>query len=498
MVNHTKKKWLNHPKIYEINTWPWLNSLSNQYGYSIDLKNIPEELIKQDLRHFDAIWLMGVWERSPRGRKIALKHPGLRGEYHNALNNFKDEDVVGSPYSVYCYRVDPHLGGKEGLETVRNQLAEQNIKLILDYVPNHTSLDHLWTLEKPNIYIEGTQEDLTSKPYDFFLAGNRIIAHGRDPYFYPWGDTAQINAFSQEARQKTIKTLLNIAKQCDGVRCDMAMLLTNEVFCKTWGARAGPIPEKEFWREIIPAVQEEYSNFLFIAEVYWDMEWELQQQGFDFCYDKRLYDRMVHENPRTIRAHLTAEWNYQRKLLRFIENHDEQRAMSVFGGERTRAAAVLALMLPGAKLIHEGQMKGYTIKLPVQLGRRKNESEDQNLKDFYLQLINAIPGWKFNDAKWMLCKIEPAGNFSNNNLIAHLWWIDNDYILTIINYSPYPSQGNVRIDPLKYGDFEWSFFDTMHDKIYVYRGEDLNKFGLYIDLNGWNYHIFKIKRNYPK
>jgi len=489
-------EWPKHPKIYEINTWPWLKSLSETYEYEITLQNIPEEIIDLDFSQFDAIWLMGVWERSPEGREIALNHPDLQAEYRNALNDFKPEDVVGSPYSVHYYHVDYRIGGQDSLELFRDQLAFQDVKLLLDYVPNHTALDHLWTLEKSKIYIEGTKKEFLERTNDFFSVEDRIIAHGRDPYFPPWTDTAQINAFSKDARQKAINTILSIAKLCDGVRCDMAMLMTNKIFSRTWGNRVGPPPEKEFWIEIISAVKEKHPNFLFIAEVYWDMEWELQQQGFDFCYDKKLYDRIKNENVRTIRAHLQANWMFQRKLVRFIENHDEQRAIIALGEERSRAAAILILTLPGARLIHEGQMSGNRVKLPVQLGRRPIEEDNQYLLEFYLRLLNSVPGRKLGTGTWALCRVNPVSpdNFSNTNLISYIWQIEDQRQLTIVNFNPYPSQGHVIIKDLDYGSNDWTFTDLLAQKVYTYHGEDLNNNGLYIDLPAWNGHIFDIKK----
>jgi len=493
-MSEFQNEWASNPKIFQINTWPWLDALSKIYEYPVNLQNIPEEVLDLDFSNFDAVWLMGVWERSPRGREIALTHPDLQGGYQKALSDFKSEDVVGSPYSIHYYNVDFHLGGRDGLVLFRDQLAELGVKLIVDYVPNHVAVDHLWTLENSGIFIKGSKDELEKLPNDYFLAENEIIAHGRDPNFYPWTDTAQINAFSSEARLKTFETLMSIAEISDGVRCDMAMLLTNEVFTRTWGEKAGAPPETEFWEEIIPTIKVKYPDFKFIAEVYWDMEWALMQQGFDFCYDKRLYDRLKNENAKSIKAHLQADMRYQRKLVRFIENHDEERAAKEFGIERSRAAAILSLTLPGARLIHEGQMSGYKKKLPVQLGRRENEEDNLELLEFYLRLINSIPGTKYSEGNWTICKVDPVGNFSNTNLIAFVWWINDSYLLTVVNYSAYPAQGNVIIEQINYGKNEWSFTDLLAQDVFIYEGENLETHGLFIDLPAWNGHIFDIKK----
>ena len=165
------------------------------------------------------------------------------------------------------------------------------------------------------------------------------------------------------------ETLLAIAGQCDGLRCDMAMLMTNEVFARTWGERAGPAPQAEYWPTLIAGTKAVHPDFLFVAEAYWDMEWALQQQGFDLCYDKRLYDRLAHESAESVRGHLQADPGYQERLLRFIENHDEPRAAATFGPAQARAAAVAMSTLQGARLYHDGQLDGRRTRIPVFLGR---------------------------------------------------------------------------------------------------------------------------------
>ncbi|MFX1312188.1 MAG: alpha-amylase family glycosyl hydrolase [Promethearchaeota archaeon] len=490
------QEWPRNPKIYEINTWPWLHSLSEKYNSFIGLKNIPEEIINEELALFDAVWLMGIWERSPASKRIALEHPDLQTEYHKALSDFRDDDIVGSPYSVYYYHVDKNIGGIEGLKWIRDQLAEREIRLLLDYVPNHVSIDSIWTLEQ-DLFIKGTIEDLISHPYEYFSISEQVYAHGKDPNFPAWTDTIQINAFSKEARQKSLNTLLQIAELCDGIRCDMAMLMTNDVFKKTWGEKAGSVPEKEFWEGIIPIIKERFPNFLFIAEVYWDMEWKLQKQGFDFCYDKRLYERLINKNAQAIISHIRAEWDYQSKLVRFIENHDEQRAVSVFGEQKSRAAAIIALTLPGAKLIHEGQMHGYKLKLPVQLRRRESEEINKSLFDFYRNLLKIVPSKGFEKENWDLCEVNPIeiSDSSYNNIISYFFGTNSQYKTIVVNYSPNLAKAHIKINQLDYGSSNWKFIDLLTQKEYVYKGDDLNKYGLYVDLSAWNGHVFEIKRN---
>ena len=114
--------------------------------------------------------------------------------------------------------------------------------------------------------------------------------------------------------------------------------MLNDVFERTWGERAGARPADEYWPPLIAAVKAEHPDFVFLAEAYWDLEYALQQQGFDYCYDKRLYDRLMHDGAEAVRGHLTGDPAYQERLLRFIENHDEPRAAARFrpAGPRRR------------------------------------------------------------------------------------------------------------------------------------------------------------------
>ena len=168
-----------------------------------------------------------------------MNNPGLLTDFRRALPDFTEEDNVGSPYCVRRYIVDARLGGREGLAFAREQLAKRGMRLVLDYVPNHVAPDHPWALEHPEYFIQGSLEDLEREPAAFLQVGEKIIACGRDPYFPAWPDVLQLNAFHPGLRQAAIETVTEIASQCDGMRCDMAMLLMNPIFERTWGERAG-------------------------------------------------------------------------------------------------------------------------------------------------------------------------------------------------------------------------------------------------------------------
>jgi hypothetical protein len=322
-----------------------------------------------------------------------------------------------------------------------------------------------------------------------------VFACGRDPFFPAWPDVLQLNAFNQGLRAAAIATVSSIAEQCDGVRCDMAMLMMNDVFQRTWGERAGARPEMDYWPALTGAVRATHPGFLFMAEAYWDLEWELQQQGFDYCYDKKLYDRLEHGPAQAVRGHLQAEFAYQEKLIRFIENHDEPRAATAFT-ERQQAAAVIALALPGARLLHEGQFEGRKVRLPVFLGRRPEEPVDTTLGEFYRRLLSIVAAEPFHGGEWWLQECLPAweGNRSAEAFIACAWEdAAGRRRLVAVNYAPHQSQCFIRMSFPDLGGRQWQFSDLLGDARYVRDGDDLRCRGLYLDIAPWQYHLFELQ-----
>ena len=483
------------PVIYEINTRLWLRELSRRYKTSITLANVPAEVWDDlGLFRFDAVWLMGVWERSPVGREMALANEPLRQAISAALPDATPEDIVGSPYCVHNYEVDADIGGRAGLAAARAELAARGMGLILDFVPNHVASDHPWVAAHPDYFIRGTAEDLERAPRDYFEAGGAVIARGRDPYFPPWPDVAQLNAFDPGLRQATIDTLLDVAAQCDGLRCDMAMLMTTGIFTQTWGERAGSPPVEEYWHEIIPAVRARFPHLVFIAEVYWDMEWAMQQQGFDYCYDKRLYDRLVRDDARTVRGHLAADLAYQDRLVHFIENHDEPRAAATFPGGRAMAAAIAAYTLPGAKLFHQGQFEGFVTRLPVFLTRRPAEPIDRALFAFYRRLVSVLRHPVLREGQWRLCALSGwPDNTSYNNLAAWCWWLGDERRLIVVNLSSHTSQARVQLPWPELAGQNWVFFDVMDERMFEWSGDEVLNVGLFVQLAPWGQHFFAVR-----
>ena len=488
------RPWPRHPVIYEVNTWAWLGDLSRDQQRHIDLGTVPDqEWDAIASRGFDAVWFMGVWERSPAGIAISMRNDGLLRDFRRALPDFSPEDNVGSPYCVRRYVVDSHLGGAKGLAVARRALSQRGLRLILDFVPNHVAPDHPWVSHHPDYLVQGSRDDVRNAPGSFIEVAGTVFACGRDPYFPAWPDVLQLNAFHPGLRQAAIETISQIAEQCDGIRCDMAMLVLNDIFERTWAGRAGSKPVNDYWTTVIPAIKDGHPAFKFIAEAYWDLEWELQQQGFDFCYDKKLYDRMEHGPAENVRLHLLADLPYQEGMVRFIENHDEPRAAAAFPDGKGRAAAVAILTLPGARLLHEGQFEGWRVRLPVFLARRPVEAVDEDLAAFYRGLLTATASDLFRNGEWRLC--ERSGwpdNQSCQNILAWCWVKDDERSLVIVNYGPGPAQARVQVpwDALRAS--EWRLNDRLSGQTYDRDGNDMRDNGLYVDLGPWQSHVFQV------
>jgi hypothetical protein len=281
---------------------------------------------------------------------------------------------------------------------------------------------------------------------------------------------------------------MDIAEQADGVRCDMAMLMMNDVFARTWGERAGARPEREYWTETINAVRATHPDFIFAAEAYWDLEWDLVQLGFDYCYDKRLYDRLVHDSPEAIRGHLHADHEYQRHMLRFIENHDEPRAAAEFDVPKERAAAVAIATLPGTTLWHEGQFEGWRVRLPVFLDRRPVETSDAQLREFHLRLVAAASGLRHGD--WHLC--EASGwpdNSSYSQLLAWSWISEEGRSMIVVNYADAPASAQVHPPWSDLEGSTWRLEDVVNGEVFERDGNDIASSGLFVQLGPWQCHV---------
>lgn len=482
-----------HPLLLEIDTWPWLHALSAAEQRPVDLGSVPTQVWDEVAdAGYDLVWLMGVWRRSPAGIEIALQDPGLEQSFRAALPDLTDTDVVGSPYCIQDYVVDDHLGGRTGLAVARAELASRGVGLLLDFVPNHVAPDHPWVLDHPHRFVGGGHHDLERDRSSFIELHGRVLAHGRDPYFPAWPDVVQLDAFSASLRAGVVETLLDVADQCDGVRCDMAMLMMDDVFAQTWGDRVGPPLPQTYWREVVTAVRASHPTFLFVAEAYWDRESALQDEGFDHCYDKRLYDRLVTDgSASSVRDHLGADPSYQAGLVRFLENHDEPRAAAVLDPDRHRAVAVATLTQCGMRLVHDGQTIGRRTRLPVFLGRYPEEPADVDLDSFYRRLLGALRDPTLRTGDWELGEVFGwEGDAAADQLVAWCWTGPSRW-LAAVNLGDAPAAARVAAPWPELRGTTLLLHDPTQAVTYERTGDDVVD-GLYVELPAWGWHLFRV------
>jgi hypothetical protein len=484
-----------YPSLYQINTRVWLTELSRTLGRPATLDDIPDsELDRLAKTGFDWVWFLSVWQTGPAGQRVSRSNQEWRREFQETLPDLREEDIPGSGFAIAGYTVHGNLGGDAALARLRERLRKRGLRLMLDFVPNHTGLDHTWVETHPEYYIPGTEQDLARAPQNYTRVkrtqGDLLLAYGRDPYFSGWPDTLQLNYGNPATQEAMIGELVRIAGQCDGVRCDMAMLVLPDIFERTWGRQA-----ESFWPKATQRVRERIPGFCFVAEVYWDMEWTLQQQGFDYTYDKRLYDRLRECHARPVRDHLRADFDYQSKMARFLENHDEPRAAATFAPGMHEAAAIITFLSTGLRFFHQGQFEGRRKRISPHLVRAPLEPVDETLRRFYDRLLAVLRQPAVRDGEWRLLDCVPTweGNWTWNCFLAFLWQgPDGERLLVTVNYADNQSQCFVHLPFPDLAGRGVRLKDQMGPASYDRAGNDLLSQGLYLDMPAWGYHVFEV------
>lgn len=486
-----------YPSLLQINTRVWLTELAQRLGRPATLDDVPDrDLDGLANLGVDWIWLLSVWQTGAAAQRVSRSNPEWLAEFEHTLPDLREEDIAGSGFAITGYTVHRLIGGDAALARLRARLQQRGLRLMLDFVPNHMALDHPWIHSHPEYFVSGTEEDLRRAPQNYVRLADadgsqRVLAYGRDPYFSGWPDTLQLDYSNPGTQRAMAAELTRIAGQCDGVRCDMAMLVLPDVFQRTWGRRPEP-----FWSRAIPQVREKVPGFVFMAEVYWDLEWTMQQEGFDYAYDKRLYDRLREKHARPVREHFHAGLDYQDRLARFLENHDEPRAASTFEPLVHEAAAVITFLSPGLRFFHQGQFEGRRKRLSPHLVRAPQETTDERLQRFYGRLLlSALPHPAARDGQWQLLECAPAwdGNGTSDGFVAFHWrGSGGESLIVAVNYAGNQGQCYVK---LPFGDLPRTtlrFSDLMSAATYDRDGRDLAARGLYLDMPAWGYHIFGV------
>ena len=349
-----------YPSLFQINTRVWLRRLSRERGRPVTLADIDAATIDGFARQgFDWIWLLSVWQTGPAGRAVSRGNPAWRAEFKAALPDLTEDDICGSGFAITGYAASEEVGGDQALAAFREKLAQHGIRLMLDFVPNHTAIDHPWVAAHPEYYVQGSEALLAGAPQNYLRVetaqGPRILAHGRDPNFPGWPDTLQLDYANPDLQRAKRDELLAVAGKCDGVRCDMAMLLLPDVFQRTWGTRpgrsgrrrrrpcGGRIPASPSWPRSIGISNGRCSS-----------------RASTIATTSDCMTACRPATPSTMRDHLNAGLDYQDRLARFLENHDEPRAASAFPWPQHRAAAAITFLSPGLRFFQQGERRGRT------------------------------------------------------------------------------------------------------------------------------------------
>lgn len=485
-----------YPTLYQLNTRVWLTAISKETGKPATLDDIPDAALDQMAEMgFDWVWFLSVWATGQLGQQVSRENAEWRKDFEETLPDLQEQDIGGSGFAIAAYHVHPAIGGNDALERLRERLQKRGLKLMLDFVPNHMGPDHPWVYNHPEYFIAGSENDLIQQPRNFkrlkSAHGDCILAYGRDPYFDGWPDTVQLDYSNPATVTAMTNELLRISAQCDGLRCDMAMLVLPDVFERTWGRKAQP-----FWANAIHAVQEKSPDFCFMAEVYWDMEWAMQQEGFSYAYDKRLYDRLCDGHAKPVREHLHADLAYQQKLARFLENHDEPRAAATFENAMHKAAAVITFTVPGLRFFHQGQFEGRKKRISPHLVRGPEEITNSDLQAFYNQLLNILrnPVLKTGQWQWLVCEPAWDGNPTHDAFVAHSWeGQGSERMVVVVNYASHQSQCFLRLPFTDLAGKQWRFKDLSGEASYDRDGDQLQADGLFLDMQPWHYHVFEMK-----
>lgn len=432
-----------NPSLYQVDVRDWLYRIGEKIGRPATLDDVSDaELERLSHLGFDWVWLLGIWQLGEAGANVSRSTPEWRSGYATSLPDVQPDDIAGSMFAVCAFKAHKDYGGAPALQRIRARLRQHGIRLMLDFVPNHTAIDCSWVRTHPDYYVAATEEILQADPRNYTRVetdhGPMILAYGRDPNFPGWSDALQLNYGNPALQDSMVHELERIATMCDGVRCDMAMLELPEVFKRTWNIDIAP-----FWPKAIPAARKQNREFILMAEVYWGLEWQLQQLGFDYTYDKELYDRIVHKDAASVRGHLTASADYQHKSVRFLENHDEPRAAVVFDRDKHKAAAILTYLVQGMRFFHDGQLQGFRHQPSNHLRRRCTETPNQDLAAFYDKLLDLLDD-PIYQGKWTVLDVEPT---SEQNTLICFAWQDGQGSLTVVavNFAPQAASGKAML-----------------------------------------------------
>ena len=476
-----------HPILYEISTRPWLYELSRKYEKPISkLKDIPlEEFDNLKENGIDIIWMMGVWKLGEYGLEFDKKL-----NYSKVFPSWTKEDVIGSPYAIVEYTCNPEIGTNEDLIWLRKQINSRDMKLMLDFVPNHSAIDAPEAKANPKLYIRAPKG--VKNPNRYTGSG---FAFGSYPNHAPWKDVIQWNYWEEETRKLMKKNLMTVLSYADGVRCDVAGLILNDVIERGWRKELNywgyKRPNNEFWEYAFTEVKLKYPNAILLAEAYDKKEIEaLYKLGFNYCYNKDLLNKLMDSSSSELKNYLKnkteKDWGH---LATFVENHDEDRIVYNMGNiDKAKTAGALAATLGGMIFINHGQWSGYRNKLEVHLRKGENELENYEIKTFYEKLMQIIQDPAFTSSNYYY--INNIKGVKKDDYIAYIREEGESHYLVVVNYSDSYGCGDVPIYNIE-ENLDVSLREVLHDVEYIRNGYYARNKGLIVCLNPWETQIFK-------
>ncbi|MEJ5263165.1 MAG: alpha-amylase family glycosyl hydrolase [Ignavibacterium sp.] len=417
--------WMPKVVLLAKNVYVWLDQLSKKYQRDIKhLDQIPDEELDQLAKwNFNALWLIGVWERSSASQKIK-----------QMMGN---PDAAASAYSLFDYVIAKELGGEPAFEILKHRCWQRGIRLSSDMVPNHTGIYSKWVIEKPNYFIQSstppfpaykftgpnlsdderveiriedryftkTDAAVVFERIDRYTGERRYIYHGNDGTNMPWNDTAQLNLLLPEVRESLIQTIMHVARKTPIIRFDAAMTLTKKHYQRLWfpiPGTGGAIPSRadyamtrsefdeampnEFWREVVDRINSEMPDTLLLAEAFWLMEgYFVRSLGMHRVYNSAFMHMFMKEENSKYRELMKNTLSFDPEILKryvnFMSNPDEETAINQFGkGDKYFGVATMLVTLPGLPMFAHGQIEGFSEKYGMEYKRAYyNEFADYHL-----------------------------------------------------------------------------------------------------------------------
>lgn len=488
-----------YPSLLQVSARPWLYELSQTRGKAIhSLRDIPDDVFTSiQALGFDMLWVMGVWSVGPYGVAHDRSDPELVKGFKALLPDYTPSDVIGSPYAIVNYTCNSELcpGGDSDLIWLRKKLNSLGIRLMLDFVPNHSALDSPWMSQNISLYVRAPPGQ--QPPYDPSRYYTNGVAYGNMVYSAAWTDVGQLNYWNPATRAHMSQQLTRVASFADAIRCDMAYIVLNDPFQQQWSSELSAWgwkrPADEFWPAAIANAKAAYPGTIFLAEVYGDYFQALQAQGFDFTYDKELLDRLRSGHLDNLRGWISYMQPWQNHLCRFLENHDDNRAVSMFGGsvQRTDAAALVAYTLPGLRFFFQDQWHGLANKLDVHLRRSATEAHSQEAHTFYEKLASILASPAFRDGTWT--NLQATGPDAWR-LVAWSWAHKDsgEKRLVVVDFSEVAAGGAVVVPDVS-GSGTVTITELMSGTQYQRSAEEMRSSGLYVILDKFSGQIFSYK-----